>query len=942
MSGEPDESKIMSDDPVYTIHVFANSGHHYTFVPLSERLQTDFPKMAKLCKIERVPWFALQHRWIRARYGVDSDGNPGVWLAVESNLGTANRGSIRRPKQQVPKTELPANSQDWQRSPYAYPTEARLPTDQDTSPIKIAVPDPDRPGNTIEIVQIKIVWKVPVGDPIDVDLVIDFGNTRTVVLALENCAAQDGKLAAVCHPLRFLRRGREYERPTREHRHDGTEIVDSWFVLHEPVFADLDPPSKNFVPVRQFEVEDGVKTGLLGKKSGQIVHVSEKVPQMFVELSPNIMGDEARDILGSIDLDQGGSYSMSSPKRYTWDSLPVGKKGDGFWTMVLNRWNPLSKSEASLPLLQGSMLRFLYEDGRNWPIDSPPNEENQKELQPRPNPKEPAYPRKDAMCWAALSILEMAYRQINSEEWRKGNKPFLPRRLRNVCVTFPSGWIAEESNSYAEMWQRAINIFALANFQSTTPVSEGGLRPVLSMELDEAVASQLPLVYSEIRRLGDIGENWIELYGRGQGDDARVRIMTIDIGGGTTDVSVVEYWDDLPGAGVALKYRPIFKDSNSYAGDRLAKEIIERVLIPAIASTKGVDLNHPDAATIEDVFMAPHHQASNNAKWSRIVKLVFLPIIQQWLRDLTDDRYGNPETGAPWALNELEGVDGKRVDATALSDLNKFFMSAGLGDNFVDPLTPIKYDPHLVEACIRDSLSPGLEPLAKYVTAFDVDLVSLSGKPSELPQVKTLLDEILPILPQRIIPLRNYLAGDWYPMSKNHRITDAKTVTAVGAALYSAIRNNLIEGWGITRDSSDPEKVRNYWGLMPPGDEATGFGSKVYLIDSDNSAKVQLLVNSYIGRMRYMTRASRPEQQYKLIWKDPDSWINSNVGSRLEIELVREINAKTGQEIGLSLGDHVKALDSEIQVTRDDLILQLCTLEGNEFWIDVGRFEVQW
>ena len=38
-------------------------------------------------------------------------------------------------------------------------------------------------------------------------------------------------------------------------------------------------------------------------------------------------------------------------------------------------------------------------------------------------------------------------------------------------------------------------------------------------------------------------------------------------------------------------------------------------------------------------------------------------------------------------------------------------------------------------------------------------------------------------MPQRIIQAKNYPAGDWYPMTSDNRINDAKSVTAVGAAL---------------------------------------------------------------------------------------------------------------------------------------------------------------
>lgn len=937
----------MSYENVHQIFVFPNSGHHYTFIPFSEKLNIELrKKLEKLCKQERAPWFALGNSWMRGRYGLDSDRNPGLWVAVESNLGTVKRGSTYSPQRQVPADEVPEDSNLWKQSPYAYPSKDRLPASSDeTEVIPVTIPNPDDRNQRIEIAKIQVIWKVPAGKTIDVDLVIDFGNTRTVALALEHRAAQNGKLAAICRPLRFIKRGMEYTESSGESDGDPSVIVDSWFVLHEPTFADCDPPSPKFAPVKEFDVEEVAQKGLMRKKSEKQAKVTERVPQMFLEYSPVVMGEDARNILGSINLEQGGSYSLSSPKRYTWDSSLVGKQGEGYWTMVLNRWNPKSKNLAALPVLQGAFLRFLYEDGRNWEIENPPNENTTGVSAPISNPQQPAYPRKDAMCWAALSILETAFRQITSEEWRKGNQPFVPRRIRNISVTYPSGWIEEETTTYREMWQRAVDIFSLINFENVSLVDNGGSRPNLSMDLDEAVASQLPLVYSEIKRLGDIGENWIGLYGRGVDDDSsRIRIMTIDIGGGTTDISVVQYSDDLPGAGIALKYKPIFKDSNSYAGDGLVKVVIERVLLPALAGAKSIDKDHDDADTFENIFSSPAQKDSDKQKWSRIVKLVFLPIVRQWLRDLTDGTFGNPETSAPWAPDELESSEGKLIDARALNEFNEFCEDAGLSSNFLDPVTPLKYQPQEVKDCIKDALRPGLEPLAKYVTAFDVDLVSLSGKPSELPQVKELLDEILPILPQRIIPLKDYAAGDWYPMSKNRKISDAKTVTAVGAALYSAIQNRLIDDWTIIRDDGEAEIVRNCWGKMPRDAEDTGFGTEKPFLDNEapSASDVKLQINSYIGRMRYFSEGSRPEQQYKLVFKNPEDWVNVNIGSMLSVEIKRVSDPDTGNDIGLDLGESVELIGSDVEISSGDIELQLCTLEGGEFWIDTGRFELQW
>ena len=400
-------------------------------------------------------------------------------------------------------------------------------------------------------------------------------------------------------------------------------------MLNEPVFANLEPPASGFKPVIEYELaEEKSNGGFLSRNKVEKRHfVTARVPQMFVELSSVIMGDSAREILGNLNLEDGGNYSMSSPKRFTWDNDLIGKDALQWWTMVLNRWNPNSNNRIQLPKLAGSMLRFFPTSGRDWSIDAPPHEAADQSLRPSSNPQTPTYPRSDAMTWAALAILELAHRQITSEEWRRGNHPFVPRRLRNVLVTFPSGWSTEEAAAYRSKWEKALNVFTLSHLEDKRLVTEGGDRPTLLMDLDEAVASQLPFVYSEIRRLGDEGENWIELFGRGKGTDARVRIMTVDIGGGTTDISIVEYGDMLEGGGVNLEAKLLFRDSGSVAGDALAKEIIECVLLPSIGSKFQGDSERMEA--FENIFSSAQQSASAKAKWSRIVKLVLLPIIRQ-------------------------------------------------------------------------------------------------------------------------------------------------------------------------------------------------------------------------------------------------------------------------------------------------------------------------
>jgi Virulence factor SrfB len=494
------------------IHVFPESGHHYAFVHFEREHLTAHPTLRKLCEEERIPWTPINnYKWLRGRLGMNEEGHHGMWVAMESNLGDAGRGAIYENERIYHEAEAAQFDLD-NPTPYAAVNAARLPDEIEVIPIDLQLG-----GKTVTVAKLEIIWKKPAAGVRDVDLIIDFGNTRTVVLALEHNLAQIGKLASLCKPVRFTKRGADYIPFQGPRQNDTCAIVDSWFILHEPMFAEAEPPRPSFVPVTSISrVEERFKEGLLGRQQVRVTYTGiKRVPQMFVELSPAVMGDSARDVLAGLDLDEGGNYTMSSPKRFVWDKESLEDNGRQWWTMVQNRYNPQSRRATELPKLKGALLRFLPLDGTSWDINNPPHESEDHARRPTAAPDRPSYPRADTMAWSALSIIELAYRQITSQEWRKSNDPFVPRRLRRVLVTFPSGWSKTEISEYKEKWQQALNIFTLAHLKDKRLISEGGDRPDLIMEFDEAVASQLPIVFSEIKRLKDNGRNWIELFGTG-------------------------------------------------------------------------------------------------------------------------------------------------------------------------------------------------------------------------------------------------------------------------------------------------------------------------------------------------------------------------------------------------------------------------------------------
>lgn len=995
--------------PPIRINVLPNTGHHYFFVPFSKEALTEAggpqSDWARKCRSNTSPWEPcclngeeIPTTWIRARFGYKGKrSNIGIWIAIETNVGPVTRGTFLN-EESVTEASLPPQ-EDWSKSPYALKGigEIRPMDDTTLKQYEFTITTMDK-GKAVELATIQVVWGLPEPATMDVDLVVDFGNTRSVVLGLENNAVMgsSGNLCAICKAIRYLPRGCEYPDLLNPQNEDvtGETIADSWFLLQEPQFSEWDyPPRENTVsapffksvskqyyaekrdekaePVsiaqriqmlREGKIMDGIK---VGADTVEVSHYfcMQRMPQMFVEISPAMMGKEAREYYHNIDLTPGLNICLSSPKRYLWDRAQYGLVGGELpWNINYNPWRSNYTPRNSTPKLCGQICRYMTTDASPWKIDEPPFQAgNNLTLW---YPSTPSYPRCAAMVWCALSIIENAFRQITSENWRKGNGQYQNRRLRSINITFPSGWIAQEKQYLREAWEQAINIFTLAHMQNKEtfdklPANAIDGRPKLNMELDEAVASQIPFIYSEVRRLQD-ANMWIKLYGRcdanapNDHNSYRLRVMTVDIGGGTCDSAIVEYRNRMPGATIDLRYKVLFRDCSTFAGDAVTQKLIEDVLLPSILSLRVSDTQSRAARTFADVLVRGHNSYTDRAKWRRITTMVFLPIVRQWFTDVKEcpDGVFREENG-----ERFRTVQNCGVDDAALRDFNEYMRNAGLDFDVMTLDDRVTYDPEIINNIIYETLDNGIEPLGKFISAYDVDLVTLSGKISEMPVVHDLLCSRLPLRPQRIIRMSNFAAGGWYPMNENGlgRISDAKTVTAVGAALFVAARNNLMSAaWNIAPDTDLSPVTNNYWGLVKTrGRGFDGLGGepilrpneetnehKTFSMEGKTFKGAPMRIGQFIGRQKYYNRQSAPEQQYELCWRG-----RAEDAPRGAVAVV--IN-RTHQDNGNGQVDDDIELADCVFVDEDDetrceptlVALRLNTLPQNGFWMEEARFNV--
>ena len=136
----------------------------------------------------------------------------------------------------------------------------------------------------------------------------------------------------------------------------------------------------------------------------------------FANVSPAAIGYAARQALSNIETEGGGMSFLSSPKMYVWDDAPLGANGQTHWTMQVQPWRRSEDDVASLVPLKGPIFRFLPNGTTKWSL-AHRDAELGAEIDRRAN-----HSRADSLIWVALSILEQAQAQIQSEAWRKGNQ----------------------------------------------------------------------------------------------------------------------------------------------------------------------------------------------------------------------------------------------------------------------------------------------------------------------------------------------------------------------------------------------------------------------------------------------------------------------------------------------------------------------------------------
>jgi hypothetical protein len=491
------------------------------------------------------------------------------------------------------------------------------------------------------------------------------------------------------------------------------------------------------------------------------------------------MGREALD--RALETPHRYLCSLSGPKRYLWD----GRASD-------ERWHFALKQGTAYRSVSGRLLKHLddHGDGLLLREDGPST------------PADPRYAPRAMMLFALVEVLQQAYAQINSVPYRKfQGREGLPRVLKHMVLTFPSAMRKEELEVYEALVRNAVIL--TCHYLGIRPEDRPNWNAHAAsfdryLVIDEALASQMVYVYQEIvHSYSGSMEELVRVYGK---DDKTLRIASIDIGGGTSDVMIAEYTDQMPGTGTALSVKKLFQDGIGIAGDDVCKAIVEDIVLEQVlAQLPSLKARRELAQLLSE------GDAGHGAEWrtlkAKLVPYFWLPIARcYWaLAEGFQIPEHNPEkhysVSDVWKIFERPLPSG-----TVLGELDRFLGRVVPGWPGLSNLS-FRFDAQEVDLAVERVLREPLRKYADILAQFDVDLLVLAGRTSKLRSVRALFVSEMPVTPPRIKTMGDYRVGDWYPSKwrENGKIEDPKSTVAAGAAILHLASRNVLPGLLLER-----------------------------------------------------------------------------------------------------------------------------------------------
>ena len=661
-----------------------------------------------------------------------------------------------------------------------------------------------------------------------------------------------------------------------------------------------------------------------------------------------------------------GNTGMSSPKRYLWDESPRAQQ----WRF--NAWG--TGSELEPPVTRGVFIQQINREGT--PLACFEN----AGVSPRPKilrtqqpdvAFEAHFTRSSTMMFLLSEIIMHALVTINSPAQRsEREQPDVPRRLKRIIFTVPSAMPIAEQQIYRRWVTWAVRMIWQTLGWGQWYTTKQGLRdtrpdyrvsPDVRCSWDEATCTQLVYLYNEITEKfqGD-ARRFFELMGRGRNGEApSLRIANVDIGGGTIDLSVTTFAVTGDEA-TAARIRPHmeFRDGFNIAGDDVIREIVEQHVLPCIGKATGLTdpRNLLGQLFGRDTVGGSQRNRALRTQFARqIAGPVVTRMLEQYehadplsggaqesrLADFFQPEHGTAETGS-----EAAGLP-EYPSETLIRYVNET-VERQTGAPFDLMGVTLRIDPKAIDRTIRNTLGQILANLCEVVHACNCDLLLLTGRPSKWHAIIASFFAKLPVPADRIVPMRDFRVGSWYPFADNRgEITDPKTTVVVGAILC-ALSEGHLEGFSFDTASLFLKSTARFIGAMDAGGQIRQ--AQVWFeVDTDNPSGGELRKSvQFSGPIPIGFRQLEAERWTTTRFYMMDfasSAARNNARGRLPYEVklvftVADLADVSDRDEGELAVEEIGAVDGT-PVSPQDLEIRLQTLPADEgYWLDTGVFNI--
>jgi len=761
--------------------------------------------------------------------------------------------------------------------------------------------------------------------PIDVDFVLDLGNSRSCGLLIER-EPNEMKVditRAVALQLRDL------SRPELVYR----EPFDSRVEFNRASFG----------------------RDQLSHKSGRA--------EAFSWPTVVRVGPEAARLAGRRQGSEGAS-GMSSPKRYLWDD---DRRHDSW------RFNTtLATGELPPPATGVAFTTMINEDGEALHLIDGATGAGDRLF---PSIRA-LYSRRNLMSFALAEILLHALVQINSASHRV-RRPVnanLPRRLRRIILTMPTAMSVQERLIFESQAKAARDLVYLSLGLAQTRMRADGqgvdrhldygpeariarqgaaadadLGPPISVQWDEASATQAVYLYTQIQRnfSADARAFFDQMRHPNNAQDParkdKLRIATIDVGGGTTDLVITTLTVEGPGTTVTISPKHDFREGFNLAGDDAVLRVVREHVISAIRTALMERGTRDRADATLNLFFGGDRSGILPVQLLRRQQFalqIATPIALSMLHDY--ERYSplRPAERTERRVREFFRP-GSGPSHELIEYLNDEFRREGFeGFDIMD--VPVVVDLAAIDLTVRGVFLETLQALGEVVWRYGCDLLLLSGRPSRLPAVKAILDETGCLPAHRIVPLHQFRVGTWYPF-RDYRetIADPKTTAAVGAMVCLLGEGQLV-GFNFRARDLKPGSTARVFGKidkdrrLPHADE---FYRDMQLDDPDwdlPQTQFEFRGPMALGFRQLPADWWPATALYFIDYRDDDARTRLNDKTPLRVTLRRaRRQIKSGAADGFEI-DRIE--DSEGRTVPPNLLrLRLQTIdEAQGYWLDTG------